>query len=676
MALYREDATGFLVEYATNPGAGYTAVSAMPTDTVANRVAWHRNLDTYGQTSAWHPSIQGAAEDPSPLVLSMSLSQEAHLVSADVNGNVTDAFLGASTTAKVYRGTIDVTTTEGWAFAYTASFCTVTQSTNTFTVTAMSADTATVTITATRTGSPTQTKLFSLAKVRPGAIGVDGIRGSRQILVAGTAWSDQAAWQGIVAQTGTSPVPADMVTIADAASGFSQSKFYSSGGNGTTTWGTWNVVTSYINGNLLVTGTLGADKISTGTMNATTITLGSSSGVIQSGNFVAGTSGFRIRGTGDAEFQNAIIRGTLNAYDLTTGFMPIARIQDATITGAKIANATIANANITDATITGAKIADAAITNAKISALDAAKITTGTLDAARIAANSITTSKLSFTPVQSSNVVASINATTEGVRIAGNRITIDGTVSFGSGYDPSGKISSGGAAADINANATTISGGKITTGSLAADRIDSGTINAKSIFLQNGHIASSNFLTNVSGWVIHGDGVAEFNNVTVRGTLRASDITVGTLNTLQVTNSAITNTTVASGSVAGAAGEEKSLHGDIYIGATSSSAVPRGPVVFDSCIHIDTQMAAAGTYSWWRIDIYWVKPGIGWGLGKTYYAVAGSYQTHITIPAKYYFTEDYRNNLGFNIKVTNDFTVPSQPVWFADAITTISEYKR
>lgn len=381
MALYREDATGFLVEYASSPGAGYTAVSAMPTDTVANRVTWHRNLDTYGQTSAWHPSIQGAAEDPSPLVLSMSLSQEAHLVSADVNGNVTDAFLGASTTAKVYRGTIDVTTTEGWTFAYTASFCTVTQSTNTFTVTAMSADTATVTITATRTGSPTQTKLFSLAKVRPGAMGLDGIRGSRQILVAGTAWSDQAAWQGIVAQTGTNPVPADMVTIADASSGFSQSKFYSSGGNGTTTWGTWNTVTSYINGNLLVTGTLGADKISTGTLNATTITLGSSSGVIQSGNFVAGTSGFRIRGSGDAEFQNATIRGTLNAYDLTAGFIPVARIQDATITSAKIAS------------LTGDKIT--------AGSLNADRIVAGTITADRIILNGVTTDRIAANAVTS-----------------------------------------------------------------------------------------------------------------------------------------------------------------------------------------------------------------------------------------------------------------------------------
>lgn len=410
MALYREDSTGFLVEYASNPGAGYTAVSAMPTDTVANRVAWHRSLDTYGQTSAWHPSLQSAAEDPSPLAITMSLSQETHLVSADVNGTVTDAFLGASTTAKVYRGAVDVTTSESWSFAYSASFCTVTQSTNTFTVTAMSADTATVTITATRTGSPTQTKVFTLAKVRPGAMGLDGIRGSRQILVAGTSWSDQAAWQGIVAQTGTNPVPADMVTIADANSGFSQSKFYSSGGNGTTTWGTWNVVNSYINGNLLVTGTLGADKISTGTMNASTITLGSSSGVIQSSNFIAGTSGFRIRGSGDAEFQNATIRGVLNAYDLTSGFIPLARIQDATITSAKIAS------------------------------LDAGKITTGSLSADRIAAGTITATKLSFTPLQPGSAASDIN---------NNLTTIDGS-----------KISTG-----------TLTANKIVAGSITADRL-------------------------------------------------------------------------------------------------------------------------------------------------------------------------------------------------------------
>ncbi|WP_338457591.1 hypothetical protein N4J17_04720 [Methylococcus capsulatus] len=55
LALYRENATGFLVRRDT-PGAGYTAIAAMPTGSIAARASWYRDLDTYGQSSAWHPS--------------------------------------------------------------------------------------------------------------------------------------------------------------------------------------------------------------------------------------------------------------------------------------------------------------------------------------------------------------------------------------------------------------------------------------------------------------------------------------------------------------------------------------------------------------------------------------------------------------------------------------------
>lgn len=56
MALYLETATGFIGEYASNPGAGYSLISAQPTDTVANRAAWWRGIDLLGgQTSQWHP---------------------------------------------------------------------------------------------------------------------------------------------------------------------------------------------------------------------------------------------------------------------------------------------------------------------------------------------------------------------------------------------------------------------------------------------------------------------------------------------------------------------------------------------------------------------------------------------------------------------------------------------
>ena len=126
MALYRENATGFLCEYASNPGAGYTAISAQPTDTVANRVAWWRGLDTYGQTSSWHPSEYRSPEDPAEAALTIRFSREAGFISADPDGTVTDAYLAANTTVAVYRGSTDVTITEGWALTRVEDGCTST----------------------------------------------------------------------------------------------------------------------------------------------------------------------------------------------------------------------------------------------------------------------------------------------------------------------------------------------------------------------------------------------------------------------------------------------------------------------------------------------------------------------------------------------------------------------
>lgn len=68
MSLYRQDSTGFLCEFASSPGAGYTAVSAMGA-TLSDRVTWWRARDVdaaLGQSSAWHPSLQQTAEDPYP----------------------------------------------------------------------------------------------------------------------------------------------------------------------------------------------------------------------------------------------------------------------------------------------------------------------------------------------------------------------------------------------------------------------------------------------------------------------------------------------------------------------------------------------------------------------------------------------------------------------------------
>lgn len=72
---------------------------------------------------------------------------------------------------------------------------------------------------------------------------------------------------------------------------------------------------------------LAADKITAGTITSQTITLGNnSSSIIKSSNYSAGSAGWQIRGDGEAEFQNVTVRGTINASDITTGSLSVARI--------------------------------------------------------------------------------------------------------------------------------------------------------------------------------------------------------------------------------------------------------------------------------------------------------------------------------------------------------------
>lgn len=67
---------------------------------------------------------------------------------------------------------------------------------------------------------------------------------------------------------------------------------------------------------------------------------------------------------------------------------------------------------------------------------------------------------------------------------------------------------------------------------LSADKITSGTNTAAEIILNgvNAKLRSNNYVTGSTGFQIKGDGSAEFQNVTVRGTLNANDIQAGYLN--------------------------------------------------------------------------------------------------------------------------------------------------
>jgi hypothetical protein len=263
-----------------------------------------------------------------------------------------------------------------------------------------------------------------------------------------------------------------------------------------------------ISGTLLVSGSIAASRL-----NFVPV---SSTNVVASINATAEgiqISGSRIQINGSTTFSSG--------YDPSTKLTPGSAAADI-------------NANTT--TISGGKITARSISASQIQA--------GTITANEIFAGTITAAQLNFTPVTSTNVIASINATIEGgLRITGSKIEISGSTTFSSGYDPSTKLTPGSAAADINANTTTINGGKITANSITASQIDVSTLSLSSsqiggtavtlsaigsglnitsggvILSGTSAIRSSNYVTGSAGWAIKADGSVEFSSGTFRGSL-------------------------------------------------------------------------------------------------------------------------------------------------------------
>jgi hypothetical protein len=129
----------------------------------------------------------------------------------------------------------------------------------------------------------------------PGNPGSPGTRGTVNLAQSGfSSWSDSAANSLISSSGYGSPIQGDIVTLYSAS--FSQTRFYSSG--------SWLVLTAYINGNLLVSDTLAADKITAGsTLSGVNITGGtlnigsgqltvSSGGLVDAYNFFGHSSQF------------------------------------------------------------------------------------------------------------------------------------------------------------------------------------------------------------------------------------------------------------------------------------------------------------------------------------------------------------------------------------------------
>lgn len=172
------------------------------------------------------------------------------------------------------------------------------------------------------------------------------------------------------------------------------------------------------------------------------------------------------------------------------------KIADAAITTAKIGNLQVTTAKINDLNVTSGKIASLAVTNAKIAdlAVTTAKIANLDVTEGKIANLAVSTGKIQDLAVSTAKI-ASLAVTDAKINdLNATKITA-GTI-----------------------NAARIGTGSITAAKLSADSVTAAKLAA--VAIETGkYIQSTTYSPGSAGWTINADGSAEFNNVTVRGTL-------------------------------------------------------------------------------------------------------------------------------------------------------------
>ena len=180
-------------------------------------------------------------------------------------GTTTPTSITLTLTRKYVTGTATFSVVEGTATL------TGTGDTRTLTFANMSSERVVVRATVVF-NSVTYTANSTIVKVKDGAAGtngangtngVDGRRGSVDLYVIGSAWSDSVANNAILTNTGSAiKYAGDKVTIYNNA-GFAQTKYW----DGISTWTTGQI----INGNVLVSGTVTSNAIGTNTLSAVNI---------------------------------------------------------------------------------------------------------------------------------------------------------------------------------------------------------------------------------------------------------------------------------------------------------------------------------------------------------------------------------------------------------------------
>lgn len=188
------------------------------------------------------------------------LTNESTAVPALANGNVL-SYDNSGGQFRVLNGIVDVT---GTAVTYSVVSSTGVSisiaNTGVYTVNNLTVDAGSAILQASYGGVNIQ-KVYTITKSKQGVDGtdgtqgIDGTRGNVNIAVptTGSIWSDAQATEGIASAGFGVPMNRDIVTLYNLSSNFSQSKYFDGSA--------WQTLDAYINGNLLVTGSVVADKI-------------------------------------------------------------------------------------------------------------------------------------------------------------------------------------------------------------------------------------------------------------------------------------------------------------------------------------------------------------------------------------------------------------------------------
>jgi hypothetical protein len=282
----------------------------------SNVVVFQASVTSNGVTYTDRTTVVKVVQDSS--TVTAFLTNETFSVAALAAGSVLSyAYSGG--TYKVFSGSTEVT---GTAVAYSIVSSTgvsaTVATTGIYSIDNMVSDSASFVIRAIYAGI-TIDKTYSVTKSKStfngdtgsnGSNGSNGARGTVNIArsITGSTWSDTEANLALSSNGYGLPQTRDIVTLYNTSTNYSESKFY----DGTN----WLSLDAYVNGNLLVTGTIVSDKIAANAITSVKI----AANAITADKITAGTitaDKIDSRGLSIKDASGNIILAAGNALDYT-----------------------------------------------------------------------------------------------------------------------------------------------------------------------------------------------------------------------------------------------------------------------------------------------------------------------------------------------------------------------